>query len=132
MRVIYWLKMPEYKTLNFFSDAKLALPDFGSQEGQHSMEGARAARPRREHDHALREAEGRLVDQRRALQQGAHQAGGHGGQDRLPQEPGPAGQAVPEGGAGAPAQLPQGEPTGSCVAEDERFLHILSKGGRVW
>ena len=76
--------------------------------GQHSLEGAWAASPYRKHDPALCEAEGGLVDECRALQQGAHQEGGDSRQDSVSQEPGAADAPVPEGRAGEAAQLPQG------------------------
>ena len=47
------------------------------QEGEHSLEGARAASAHREHDPALREAEGGLVDQCGALQSRAHPPRSH-------------------------------------------------------
>ena len=42
-------------------------------EGQHPLEGARTPHPHREHDPALRQGQGWLVDQHRPLQQRANQ-----------------------------------------------------------
>jgi len=77
-------------------------------EGQHPMEGARHARADREHDPTLRQVQGGLVDQRRALQPRAHPARRHRRQDGHQEEPGAPHAALAQGGAGAPAQLPQG------------------------
>ena len=71
--------------------------------GQHPVEGARPARPDREYDTALREGQGRLVDQRRALQPRAHPSWRHGRQNDRQEEPRPPHTPVPQGRAGATA-----------------------------
>ena len=88
----------------------LAAPQRGVAllEGQHPVEGARHACPGGEHDSALRQVQGGLVDERVSLQPRAHSARGDDRQDRVQKEPGSPDAAVAQGRAGAPAQLPKG------------------------
>mmetsp|Transcript_13259 Transcript_13259/g.35046 ORF Transcript_13259/g.35046 Transcript_13259/m.35046 type:complete len:205 (+) Transcript_13259:594-1208(+) len=79
-------------------------------EGKHPMEGARVAGPHREHDPPLCQVEGGLVDECHLLQSRAYPPRRHCGQDDVQEEPRPAHAPLAEGGAGAPAQLPQGRP----------------------
>ena len=74
-------------------------------EGKHPMEGPWAACAGREHDPSLREAEGRLVDQRGALQPRAYPPRSHGRQDRLPEEPRAPHEAVAQGRVFVPSPV---------------------------
>mmetsp|Transcript_6179 Transcript_6179/g.20145 ORF Transcript_6179/g.20145 Transcript_6179/m.20145 type:complete len:453 (+) Transcript_6179:1482-2840(+) len=77
-------------------------------EGEHSVEGAGAAGARGEHDPPVRQGQGRLVDEHRALQPRTHQARRDGRQDGVQEEPRSVDAVVAQGGAGAAAQLPEG------------------------
>ena len=90
--------------------------------------GAGAADPGGEHDSSVREEQGRLVDKHGPLQPGAHPPRSHRGQDRVQEEPRSSHAPLPQGRAGATAQLPQGK------ASLTYFMYYLSdlitRGGR--
>mmetsp|Transcript_3094 Transcript_3094/g.10263 ORF Transcript_3094/g.10263 Transcript_3094/m.10263 type:complete len:223 (+) Transcript_3094:2128-2796(+) len=77
-------------------------------EGEHPVESPGLARADREHDLEVRQVQGGLVDERRALQPRTHSPRRHRRQDGVPEEPRAAHAAVAQGRARAPAQLPQG------------------------
>ena len=77
-------------------------------EGQYPMESAGAASTCGKHDPAVCEAEGWLVDECSTLQPRAHPKRRNRRQNSLSQEPWPLDSVVPEGWAGAAAQLSQG------------------------
>lgn len=67
-------------------------------EGQHPVEGSGPSDPDREHDPALCEGEGRLVDQHGALQPRANQTRSDRRQDGLQEESRAADATLPEVG----------------------------------
>ena len=72
------------------------------------LSGSRSADSCREHDPALRESQGWLVDEHCPLQQRAYQKRSYCWQDCVQEESGKTDSFVPQGRARTPTQLPQG------------------------
>ena len=117
----YWIELnfqppstatpTDISCMRFRLKEKHVLPKLASSiltECEPFLPGARLAHPHREHDPALRQSQGGLVDQHGPLQPRANSPRGHGGQNGVQEEPGPPDTAVPEGGAGEAAQLSEG------------------------